>query len=97
VSVKLWAVEFGSNKIRRQLEEISGEERGKEAVDAFMRFLQRSPEDGYACFRHDPIPKGRPFHTANTAYLGIYEIDERTQTVTVIGIRSIPYATAGYD
>jgi hypothetical protein len=83
VSVKLWAVEFGTNKIRRQLEEISGEERGKEAVDAFMRFLQRSPEDGYACFRHDPNPKGRPFHTANTAYLGIYEMDERTPSVIV--------------
>lgn len=97
MSVKLWSVEFASSSVRRQLEEISGEERGQEAVDAFMRFLQRSPEEGYTCFRHDPIPKGRPFHTATNAYLGIYVIDERSQTVTVLGVRSIPYATASYD
>jgi hypothetical protein len=97
MSVKLWQVKFDPEDIRHQLEEISGEERGKEAVDGFMRFLQRSPEEGYACFRHNPIPKGRPFHTANNAYLGIYVLDDATETVTVRGIRPIPYATPDYD
>ncbi len=97
MSGKLWLVEFSPGSLRHRLEEISDEDRGGEAVDGFMRFLQRSPEEGYTCFRHDPIPKSRPFHTARNAYLGIYVTDNRTETVTVIGIRSIPYAAIDYD
>ena len=97
MSVKLWRVDFYPDEVRRQLEEISAEERGREAVDGFMRFLERSPEEGYACSRHDPIPKSRPFHTAKNAYLGIYVVDDRAQTVTCIGIRRIPYSTIDYD
>lgn len=94
---KLWRVEFYPDDVRRTLEKISQEERGREAVDGFIRFLSRSPEEGYACFRNDPAPRSRPFHTAANAYLGIYVIDERNETVTCIGIRSIPYSTPGYD
>jgi hypothetical protein len=97
MSEKLWRVEFDPDDIRHQLEAISAEERGREAVDSFMRFLQRSPNDGIACFRHNPIPKGRPFHTADKAYLGIYVVNEETETVVVRGIRPLAYATADYD
>jgi len=93
----LWKVNFEPDDLRRQLEQISAEERGREAVDAFLLFLARSPQEGYACFRHDPIAKSRPFHTADKAYLGIYKINEKTRTVTVRGIRPIPYATNDYD
>ena len=94
---KLWRVEFDPDGIRRELENISREERGQEAVDGFLRFISRSPEEGYACFRSDPTARSRPFHTATSAYLGIYLIDERAETVTCVGIRSIPYRTPGYD
>jgi hypothetical protein len=97
VNGKLWQVEFDTPEVRRELERISTEERGKEAVDGFMRFMQRSPEEGYACLRFDPLPKSRPFHTATNAYLGIYVVDEEAETVICMGIRPIPYGAVDDD
>lgn len=94
---KLWGVEFFPDAVRHQLEEIGTEERGREAVDGFFRFIERSPEAGYACLRNDPNTRSRPFHTAKNAYLGLYVIDEKTGIVTCIGVRPIPYSGLDFD
>ena len=90
---KRWRVELEPD-VQREFDRITAEEeRGAEAIDGFLRFVHRSPEEGYAFFRDDPDTRSRPFHTATNAYVVLYAFD--AERVTCLGIKPIPYTAPG--
>lgn len=77
-------------EVKEAFEAIKAKElRGVEAVEGFLRFVSRAPENGYAVPR-SPDLLSRPFHTAVAAYLVIYAIDD--EVVTCLAIRQVPYS-----
>lgn len=85
-----WRVEYRAN-VQKELARIQSEEpRGQEAVEAWQRYVERSPESGFAVPRAENL-LSRPFHTGVAAYLMIYEIDG--DVVRCLGIKPVPYGT----
>lgn len=79
-------------KLEPQVEEAfrkirSEESRGIDAIDGFLRFVQRAPLDGFVVPRM-PGVLSRPFHTGRASYLVIYEVEG--DLVTCLGIRQVP-------
>ena len=85
---KPWRVELAPGVLQELSRIRQQEPRGNEAVDAWLRYVERSPESGFAVPRMKGV-LSRPFHTEVAAYLMIYEIDR--DVVRCIGIRPVPY------
>lgn len=82
-----WRVELEPD-VDQAFREIRDEEpRGIEAIDGFLRFVQRAPLDGFAVPRM-PGVLSRPFHTGRGSYLVIYRVDG--DLVTCLGVRRVP-------